>query len=72
MAGECASNSKGDYYPTPVGKPGTLVQAAAGRLIRLIMEGWFKYGQKLPCERELAGMLKVGRVCRRNQMERLP
>ena len=45
----------------PVGRSQTITEAIAGQLIRLIMQGRYKPGDRLPSEFELADQFRAGR-----------
>jgi DNA-binding FadR family transcriptional regulator len=58
-------------YLTPVGNRGTNLDGIARQLIRLIMEGHFEPGDRLPPEHELAKQLEVGRGSVREALKAL-
>jgi len=56
---------------TPVGSKVTVAEAIAGQLIRLIMDGRFKAGDRLPTESDLARQFQVGRGSVREALKSL-
>jgi DNA-binding FadR family transcriptional regulator len=50
-----------DKVGFPVGGGATLLETIAGRMIRLVMQGYYKRGDRLPSELELARQFNVGR-----------
>jgi GntR family transcriptional repressor for pyruvate dehydrogenase complex len=55
----------------PVGRSETITEAIAGQLIRLIMDGRYKPGDRLPSEFELAAQFKAGRGAVREALKAL-
>ncbi|HZP01472.1 MAG TPA: FadR/GntR family transcriptional regulator [Terriglobia bacterium] len=55
----------------PVGRSQTITEAIAGQLIRLIMQGRYKPGDRLPSEFELADQFRAGRGAVREALKAL-